>query len=101
MYYAAKIFVIVIIVIVIIAVVIAVLRYFIPVPADAEVLAVFAVYRNYFGLAVSSAATALRRRISSVGVPVKIMLLVTVSVLILLLVPISGASAVLSSSALA
>ena len=49
MYYAAKIFVIRIIVIIGIAVVIAVLRYFIPVPADAEVLAVFAVYRNYFG----------------------------------------------------
>ena len=49
MYYAAKIFVIRIIVIVIIAVVIAVLGYFIPVPADTEVFAVFAVYRNYFG----------------------------------------------------
>ena len=49
MYYAAKIFVIRIIAIIVIAVVIAVLRYFIPAPADAEVFAVFAVYRNYFG----------------------------------------------------
>ena len=100
MYYTAKIFVIRIIVIVIIAVVIAVLRYFIPVPADAEVFAVFAVYRNYFGFKRYLLRGSIKR-ISSVGVPVKIMLLVTVSVLILLLVPISGASAVLSSSALA